>query len=369
MWRSGSVRVGRFGGIAVEIHLSFLLAIAWGGWQGWVRFGGPNGMAFGALIVVLLFASVLVHELGHGLQARAFGLDVRRITLLPIGGVAHLETPPSLPGQELLIALAGPMANLGAAVVLGGIAYLFRPFPLEEWMRYLLFLMPPGPLSTLLYVFAVNLVLFIFNMLPAFPMDGGRVIRAALAIITNYEAGTRIAAWLGRIAALSFAGYAVAGWLLPGLTFSPLLLVLAGVVYFGARQEELNVRRSRALVHIEAIDVVHRLERITAPRDRLAPLLKSFNSTGVMPVIRDGYIVGLLTADDARRAARRHATVAHAMRIDFPSVGPGETLWVALQEMAASRLDAIPVIDSHGVCYGMVTLDDVDHAWQLAHRP
>jgi Zn-dependent protease len=368
LWRSGAVRIGRIGGIAVEIHLSFALVIAWGAWQGWVRYGGLNGLAFGTLTVVLLFASVLIHELGHGLQARAFGLVVRHITLLPIGGVAQLETSPSRPGQELLIALAGPTANLGMAVALGSIAYLIRPFSLQEWPGYLLFLMPPGPLAALLYVFAVNLVLFFFNMLPAFPMDGGRIVRGALAMITDYETGTRLAAWVGRIAALACVGYVAAGWFLPQIAFSPLLLLLAVVVYFGARQEELHVRRRRALVRIDAIDVVHRLDRVAAPRDRLAPLLSSFNSIGVMPVVRDGYVVGLLTRDDARRASRRHATVAHAMQIDFPAIKPGETLWVALQEMAAFQLDAIPVIDGRGEFYGMVTLDDVDHAWQRARR-
>src|SRR5690606_34462915 len=202
VWRNGGIRVARIGGIAVDIHLSFALVIAWGAWQGWARYGSVEGAAFGILAVLLLFGCVLLHELGHGLQARALGLAVHRITLLPIGGLAELESSPSYYRHELFIALAGPVVNLGLALLLGVIAYLIQPFSLASWPDYLLFLAPQSGRTLLLYTFWVNALLFFSNMLPAFPMDGGRVMRAALAILTDYETGTRLTAWLGRLVAV-----------------------------------------------------------------------------------------------------------------------------------------------------------------------
>ncbi len=371
MWQSGSIRITRVNGIAIYIHLTFGLVILWGAWQGWARYGSGAGAGFGVLAVTLLFASVLLHELGHGLQARAFGLAVRRITLLPIGGLAELAAKPSHPWQELLIALAGPVANLGLAVVLGSIAYLIQPFSLHGWSDYLLLQHPPVLLTLLLYVFWVNVVLFFFNMLPAFPMDGGRVIRAALAILADYELATRIAAWLGRIAALAMAAFGAAGWLLPDRDPNPLLLLVALVVYFGARHEELAVRRRRALVRVEVGDVCRPSEHELAPWDPITrSLLARLQRDGrVMPVVVGKRLLGLLAYSEARRVSGQspEATVAHAMQTVFSTVEPQTTLWVALQEMTDSQLPVLPVV-RNGVFCGTISLDDIQRAWRLSAR-
>ena len=111
MWRTGSIRIARISGIAIEVHVTFILVIFWGAWQGWSQYGGLIGALYGVLLMILLFGCILLHELGHGLQAHAFGLAVRRITLLPIGGLAQLESPPAYPLHELTIALAGPLVT------------------------------------------------------------------------------------------------------------------------------------------------------------------------------------------------------------------------------------------------------------------
>lgn len=367
MWQAGGIRIARIGGIAVDIHLTFGLVLVWGGWQGWVRYGGVAGVGFGVLSVILLFTSVLVHEFGHGLQARAFGLGVERITLLPIGGLAQLTTGPAYPWQEMVIALAGPMANLGVALLLGSLAYLIQPFPLYGWGAYLELDFPPVLLAPLLYTFWVNVVLFFFNMLPAFPMDGGRVIRASLAVFSNFETGTRIAAWLGYLAALAMAALGAAGWVVPRFKPSLLLLVVALMVYFGARHEERYVRRRRALVELEVRHICRPPEHQAAPWDVLTAgsITRLIRSERTVPVVVAGRVVGVLDCSDIRLGVdgTLPATVAHAMRTDFPVVGQRDTLWVALQAMTESQLSAVPVVEGGQFC-GMVSLDDIQHAWR-----
>ncbi len=373
MWQAGGIRIARIGGIAVDIHLTFGLVLVWGGWQGWVRYGDGAGVGFGILSVILLFISVLLHEFGHGLPARAFGLGVERITLLPIGGLMQLTTGPAYPWQEMVIALAGPMANLGVALLSGSLAYLIQPFSLSGWGEYLQLNFPPVPLALLLYTFWVNVVLFFFNMLPAFPMDGGRVIRASLAIFSDFETGTRIAAWSGRLAALAMAALGAAGWVVPRFKPNLLLLVAALVVYFGARHEERYVRRRRALVELEVGHICRPPEHQAAPWDTLTAgfVARLLRSERTVPVIVAGRVVGVLDYSDIQRGAdgTLPATVAHAMRTNFPVVGQRDTLWVALQAMTDSQLSAVPVVEGGQFC-GMVSLDDIQHAWRHypAHR-
>lgn len=366
VWRYGSVRIAKIGDIAVDIHLSFALVIAWGAWQGWARYGSASGAAFGVLTVLLLFACILLHEFGHGLQARAFGLAVHRITLLPIGGLAELESSPSYYWHELLIALAGPMVNLGLAILLGSVAYLLQPFSLTSWPDYLLFLAPQSGMTLLRYAFWVNVLLFFSNMIPAFPMDGGRVMRAALAILTSYETGTRLTAWLGRLMAIGLAIWGGRGLLLGGARPNPILFVIALLVWVGAQHEEVYVRRRRALVQLEVESVCRAASDSVAPWDTLTPRLAARleRAGGTLPVVAGGRVVGMADLEDVRRAlrSRQRRTVAHIMQTQFPTIQPQETLWVALQEMSTYQLAALPVM--HGqVLYGIISLDDIRRSW------
>jgi Zn-dependent protease len=370
VWLFGGIRVGRIGGIVVEVHPTFALILGWAAWQGWRQYGSLGGVGYSLLSIVLLFACVLLHELGHGLQARALGLSVRGIMLLPTGGLVQLETSPSHPWHEVAVSLAGPMANLGLALILGIIAYATQPFYLQGWSNYLLFRATPGTASLLLYLVWANLLLFFFNMVPAFPMDGGRVIRGALAILLDLETATRLAAGLGYVAALILAAVGVLGWP-PGSGASNLLLVLvAVVVYFGARQEVLEVRRRRALVCIEAGDVARAPDAVLSPWDAIAagPAAR-LKGEQVLPVLVDGRLVGLLTAHALRHAAgyKGDLTVAHLMRSDFPHLGPHDALWVALHEMMAAQIDALPVMDE-GEFVGLVSLREIKDAWRVRAR-
>lgn len=378
VWQTGGIQIARIGGISIEVHLTFALVIAWGGWQGWVQAGGLSGVVYGVLVVILLFMSVLLHELGHGLQARALGLRVRRITLLPIGGLAQLETPPSLPRHELMIALAGPMVNLGLSAALGAAALIVNPLAFDlssprEWF-YQFVLLPflsPSLFGVLLYLLGTNVTLFVFNMIPAFPMDGGRILRAGLALFLDYGLATRLAAGLGALIAVAMGLLGVFGWPPARILPNPLLVVVALVVYYGARHEDIYVRRRRALVRLEAGDILRQNVEAVAPWDQITPRLAAhlFRHEHTLPVLRDSTLIGLLTYQDLRRHGRSDPapTVAHVMRTHFPSMNPGDTLWVALQEMGAHQLSALPVIQD-GVFRGMVSFEDIQHAWRLVAR-
>jgi Zn-dependent protease/predicted transcriptional regulator len=369
-WQNGAIRVATVNDIAIEVHVTFGLVILWGGWQGWTQHHSLVGMLYGILIVLLLFACVLFHELGHAWQAKALGLVSRRVTLLPLGGLAVLETHPSHSWQELLIALVGPLVNLLLAAVAAGVALLMLPYSPVEWPSILLHSLTVAPQidSLILYLLVVNLMLFLFNMLPAFPMDGGRVLRGALGMLIDYELATRLAAWLGRILAVLMAVLGAFGWPPANLSPNPLLVVVAVVVFFGARQEEFYVRRRRALVHREVQDVYRQAVDTLAPWDTISKKLirQLFRQQGVMPVLVDGRVVGLLTDQDVQRRLHRspsETTVAHLMRTDFATLRLRDTLWVAVREMSLAQLPTLPVVHDDRF-HGVVHLEDIDHAWR-----
>jgi Zn-dependent protease len=229
-----SIRLGSAFGIPLYLHPSFfllpLLALAWG------RRGGPSGMIFEQVLLLALFGCVLLHELGHALAARAFGIRTRDITLYPIGGVARLESTGHSPWQEVCVALAGPAVNVAVVALLAPLAFFALAAGLLDLADPL-----AGPLTALgtfvTSLAVVNAGLVAFNLLPVFPMDGGRVLRAVLAMTMSHLRATEIAATLGLFAA--------GGMALVGLLWDPALVLVAAFVAF-AGQQELAALRQRA---------------------------------------------------------------------------------------------------------------------------
>ena len=289
LWRVGTIRIGRIGSIAVDLHFTFIFVILWGAWQGWFQHGGLDGAAYGVLVVILLFVSIFIHELAHGLQARYFGLVVRRITLLPIGGLAELETPPAYPRHELLIALVGPLSNLAIALVLGGISYLIEPFTFSSWIdqALLYFFSPPSVAGLLTYLVGANAMLFIFNMVPAFPMDGGRVVRAGLAVLFNYHFATEVTTWSARLMAAGFVVLGLIGWPPSRVPPNPPLVIIAVMIAAGARQEQISVRRQHALTRVEAREVATSRSDSVSPWDTIGGdlLARLYRSNQTLPVL------------------------------------------------------------------------------------
>lgn len=371
LWETGTLRVGKIWGIAIDVHLAFGLVVFAGAVQGWIEYDSLTGAFYGVAAVFLLFACVLLHELAHGLQARAFGLVVKRVILLPVGGVAQLATPPSRPKHELVIALAGPAVNLGLTLITGAIMLLLGPVNWLDRGVMLQMMAQPGPQSALVYLFAVNLSLFLFNIIPAFPMDGGRILRAGLALTMKYVLATRIAAWVGRILALAMGAIGLFGLPALGVPQNLLLVFVAAIVFSGAHNEEIYVRRQWALARVEVKEIYQRKIETVSPWDALtAPLIaRLFKYERILPVIVDQRIVGLLGYDEARHYANRgnSFTVAHAMRTSFPTLRPKDTLWVALQEMTSVQLTTLPVVEGNQF-QGIVSLDDIDQAWRITAR-
>ena len=208
-----SIPIGTIKGTVIRVHLTFLLFLLWIGAAHYAQGGWDAGVQ-GVVFIVLLFLCVLLHEFGHVLAARRYGIQTPDITLLPIGGVARLERIPEQPGQELLVALAGPAVNL----VIAGLLYLaFGGFVPAEGLE----VANPG-VGLMARLAMVNLFLAVFNLIPAFPMDGGRVLRALLAYRLGYARGTQIAASVGQAVAFGLG--------LLGLFWNPLLIDRKSVV-------------------------------------------------------------------------------------------------------------------------------------------
>ncbi len=220
------IHIGNPFGIGLFVHWTFALLLVWVGFLG-LSSGGFAGAVFSILLIVALFACVTLHELGHSLAARRYGIPTRSITLYPIGGVAALARIPENPKQELVIALAGPIVNVVIAAFLFPIAGLMG-FALPQGM--------PASLPQLVtMLMATNIALVVFNMLPAFPMDGGRVLRALLAFGGNYQRATNIAAGIGQGVAVLFvlAGLGIIGG------FNQMLILIGGFVFLAAGSERV----------------------------------------------------------------------------------------------------------------------------------
>ena len=210
----------------MRIHLTFLLFLVWI-WFSYYQIAGFAGAVQGVLFILALFACVLLHEFGHAFAARGFGIETPDITLLPIGGVARLSRIPEKPWQELVVAIAGPLVNVVIAAAL--ISVIHGSAALEQ-LEYL-----ESPRIELLAKLAsVNVMLVLFNLIPAFPMDGGRVLRALLAMAMPYAQATQIAAWIGQGLAVVFGIF--------GLFGNPLLIFIAFFIFVGAQQEAAMAR-------------------------------------------------------------------------------------------------------------------------------
>ncbi|MGZ9167216.1 MAG: site-2 protease family protein, partial [Anaerolineales bacterium] len=211
-------KVGTFAGIDVFVHATFLLLIGWIGYSHWLQYGTLAKVAEGILFILVLFLCVVLHEYGHALTARRYGVKTRDITLYPIGGVARLERMPDKPIEELWVALMGPAVNVVIAAVL--FVYLFLSQGLVPMTD-----LTVASGSFVARVMAVNISLVLFNLIPAFPMDGGRVLRALLAMRMDYVRATQIAANVGQGLAFLFGLF--------GLFNNPFLLFIAFFVWIG----------------------------------------------------------------------------------------------------------------------------------------
>lgn len=353
----GSLHIGRIAGVDLYLHWTFALLLA--GAFAFYLFGGAGLTValFGVGLIVAVFACVVLHELGHALMARRFHVPTRDITLYPIGGVARLQRIPEHPREELLVAIAGPAVNVALAAV-----FLLILLATGQSLGPGLGLLAPADrfLQNLLWI---NVVLVAFNLLPAFPMDGGRVLRAALAMRMDYVRATQIAAGVGQGMAILF-GFVAVIW------FNPFLLFIALFVYLGAQQEAGMAMMRTA---IEGLPVRHAMvTQFTSlhPWDTLDEAIRQLlaGSEQDFAVIDGGRVVGVLTRKQLLRALAegdRLARVQHVMQPACRPVEEGEMLDRAFQRMQEEECPLLPVV-RNGQVVGLLTRENVGELVMVA---
>jgi Zn-dependent protease len=318
-----SWKLTRLAGIDVYVHATFFILIAWIGLSYWLLSGSLAAVISGVGFILALFACVVLHELGHALVARRYGIRTRDITLLPIGGVAALERMPEEPKQEVTMALAGPAVNL--VIALG----------LWLWLSVSNALVPVSQLSLtggpfLERLMLVNIMLAVFNLLPAFPMDGGRVLRAALAMRMDRNRATQLAAGIGQGLAL---------WLgFLGLFYNPFLIFIALFVWIGAAAEAGMEQIKSTLSDMEVGRAMLTDFQVLSPDD---PLTRAIELTLVgsqkeFPVLVDGVMVGVLTQTEMLKglqAQGERARVGDWMQREVQSADIYEPLATVLERL------------------------------------
>lgn len=344
-----SFKLGTIAGTAVRVHVTFALLLVWI-WFMHYRIGGAPAAWEGVAFILAIFACVVLHEFGHTAAARWFSIRTPDITLLPIGGVARLERMPEEPGQEFVIAIAGPLVNVVIAafifVAMGGSAGIEQMAQVED---------PRG--GFLVRLAGVNVFLVLFNMIPAFPMDGGRVLRAALASRMPWSRATQIAAAIGQGLAFVF-GFV-------GLFYNPFLIFIGIFVYLAAAAEAQNaqIRDVAASVLVGDVMVTDfvRLQS-SANMDQAVEALLATTQREFPVVDPADSLVGLLTRNDMIRALKEtgpEAPVASAMQTDVPTIHRRTSLSEGLKLMQQTNVPAIAVVDGADRLVGLMTHETI----------
>jgi Zn-dependent protease/CBS domain-containing protein len=352
---SWSVKIGEIAGTAIRVHLTFLLLLSWI-WIANYRVGGTPAAWHGIILVLLIFLCVLLHEFGHVFAARYFGVRTADITLLPIGGVARLERMPEHPVEELLVASAGPLVNvIIAALLLLYLGSMVSPNTVEE--------LGDPHLNVATQLASVNIFLVLFNVIPAFPMDGGRVLRALLAMRLGFGRATQIAASIGQVLAFVF-GFA-------GLFYNPMLIFIAIFVYLAAASEAqaTHIREiaSGVVIGDAMITEFARLPPDARVKDAVEALLRTTQHE--FPVV-DGNesLLGIVTRDDMIRALKDkglEAPVRDVMRTDIPLLQERKCLDEAFRRMQDGAFPAVGVVDGKGKLVGLVTPENIGEMMML----
>ncbi|AUX41416.1 protease [Sorangium cellulosum] len=353
-----SFRVARVAGIDVNVHATFGLIVALGAFQ-WSAHHGGRGALFGVALTLALFACVAMHELGHSLVARRFGLAVREIVLLPIGGVAMLTGRPKKPLHELLIALAGPAVNVVLAAVL---LIVSASFGLLSGLPAIGPDAVPSLGTAVVWLLGANVALAVFNMIPALPLDGGRVLRAGLAMAIGPARATAAAASIGQaIAVLLFAGAVLSGHLV--------LALISVFVFLGATQERTAERATSILGGVPVGRAYNRRAIVLSPCDRVSDAAEHILTTYQtdFAVLLDAAPIGVLTRADVVRALAGgggNAYVAGIMRRDVVRVDADRSLDEVLRLMSEKNTPVVAVYDGERYL-GLVSQDDIAEALTL----
>jgi stage IV sporulation protein FB len=359
-----SYTIARIAGTEVKVHLTFLLLLGWIAYDVWSAAGAAAALGY-TLFFVAFFLCIVLHEFGHITMARRFGVRTPDVILLPIGGVARLERIPEAPRQELLVALAGPAVTVAIIVILLGVALTLGESAssvleaARDTGRALVgrgaF---PEEVPFLVHLLIVNTAVLAFNLIPAFPLDGGRVLRALLARRLGLARGTRIAGAIGQMFALVLG---VAGF----LWSQPIWLLVAFFIFLGAGSEASAVATRLAgqgLTVSQMMVTDFRTIPVHASLQQAADLLLAGEQREFPVVDNLGRTEGLLTRDNLIRGLTRlgpGGTVGEAMTSAAPTVPPTLGFQEALDRLRTSGLPALPVVDTGGTLVGLLTRDNI----------
>lgn len=360
-----SFKVGRAFGIELRIHITFFLIVFWAAYIWGVGYdNGVAGAFYGALLISLLFVCVVIHELCHSRMAIHFGGEVASITLLPIGGVSLLKNMPDEPRKELIVSVVGPLSNIVIGFLLIPLLYLV-PNPVDgTWGAFTNVDVLSGvSLQALIsYMVFINFLLAFFNLLPAFPLDGGRVLRSILAQHMSYVRATRAAVTTGQVFAfmLGIAGLLLGAWL---------WILIAIFIYMGAEQEGAGAQMKTVLGQLTVEQAVARNIKSLSASDTLADTVKLVLHTYQedFPVVDGDRLEGVLTL--ANLIAGLHnlgpdATVDKVMERNFPVVSSSEPFSKVYEKINESGVRAVAVVDD-GKLVGMVTMEHLSEVFML----
>jgi len=345
-----SYTIGRIRGTEVKVHVTFFLLLAWIAYGAYQQ-GGTTAAVDVTLFVVTFFLCILLHEFGHIAMARRFGVRTPDVILLPIGGVARLERIPEEPKQELLIALAGPAVTLVIILFLLLVTVLLgQPLTVTDPFS------EHGAITVRLL--ETNLLVLLFNLVPAFPLDGGRVLRALLAFRLGLARATQIAGTIGQLFAVVFGVWGVTQQ-------DPWIMLVAFFIFLGAGSEASAVATrlaGRGLQVSQMMVTDFRTIPVHATLSQAADLLLAGEQREFPVVDNLGRTEGILTRDNLIRGLSRsgpNAAVAEAMTSAAPAVPPTLGFQEALDRLRASGLPALPVVDDKGSLVGLLTMDNI----------
>lgn len=333
-----NLNLGSVSGIKIKVHWTFLFLIIWIVFDELKRGGSTRSILFNVALVLAVFFCVVLHELGHALTAKRFGIQTKKITLLPIGGLASLEHIPESPKQELLVTMAGPLVN----VVIAGFLYFI--VPVQEFM-HLNFSEAIYTLNNftiqnfLFYLFLVNVGLVVFNIIPAFPMDGGRILRALLAMKMDRVKATQIASNIGQFMAILF--------LLIGLIGNPILIFIALFIFLGAYGENQMVHHL-ALLKGHTVEEAMMINITTFnPEDSIDLVVNKIISgtENDFIVVKDGVVKGLLYHQDVINNSNKNVLVKDVMNSNFKAVNPSSDLKEVFTLIFSDKKGFFPVVE------------------------
>lgn len=347
-----SWKIGRLAGIQLYMHWTFLLLIAFIGYLYFSRGATLAAALLGIAFVLALFGCVVLHELGHALMARRFGVPTRDITLLPIGGMARMQRIPEHPTQELLVAIAGPAVNVVIAAILAVILGLMGQLG-EAGYTGLLEIGRGNFLANLMWV---NLILVVFNLLPAFPMDGGRVLRATLAYFLPYTTATTIAATAGQAMAMLFGFIGLIGG-------SPILLFIALFVFLGASAESQQTQVRALLSNVAVEDAMLIRFRTLGAGATLGTAVDELlaGSQQDFPVLDGDRYVGMLMRKNLLEnlaSLGRDASIDPLVARDCLVVDRRDSLNDVIRDMQEKGCSSVPVFSGDRLA-GVLTLENV----------